>query len=114
MRAIGEDMKPPVPQGESARHPLEGIPSFSPQTIQLLKQKWIETAEQVLALSGTTEGRDGLRNLLGLDEAGLNDLLAKLSDVVGNEAAPALRTATPGGALGAILTDEQKQKFGMK
>ena len=52
--------------------------------------------------------------VLAAGEAGLAGLLATLRSVVGGEAYGRLSTAAPGGPRGALLTDEQKRRFGVQ
>jgi hypothetical protein len=95
-------------------HPLSEIPGVPPAFVQALKAHWIETAEQVLALFGTKEGRAGLQALLVCHVDELETLLSTLSDVVGPEEAARLLQPTPGLALGLVLSDEQKKQVGLK
>ncbi|NLH72755.1 MAG: hypothetical protein GX456_06855 [Verrucomicrobia bacterium] len=94
-------------------HPLAAVPGLDPQALAAFKGRWIETVEQVLSLSATTEGREGLRRLLGCDQEQLEELLAQLSAAVGPETARVLRQPQAGGECGLLLTDEHKKKHGL-
>jgi hypothetical protein len=95
-------------------HPLAAIPGISPASLAALKQRWIETAEQVIALAATPQGQDGLKTLLACSDQQWGELLAKLKEAVGTESAARLEQPSPGGALGVVLTEEQKKRFGLK
>jgi hypothetical protein len=71
----------------------------------------VETAEEVLALSATPEGRAGLRALLAFNDQQLKTLLEALRAQVGVAEANRLERATPGGARGVILSEEEKRRF---
>ena len=107
-------MKPGNKESTPEQHPLAEIPELSPDTVCALKGQWIETAEQVLALSASEEGQEGLKTLLGLDDTGLGELLDQLAEIVGPDVSSQLRQPTPGGPCGVILTDEQRRRFGVK
>jgi hypothetical protein len=93
---------------------LSDIPSIPPETLRRLRSVWLQTAEEVLAAAATPEGVAGLQTLLNLDAPRLDGLLQDLGRVVGAEAAKAIRQrVTAGGSLGALLTEEQKQRLGM-
>jgi hypothetical protein len=102
------DRRTGVPQ-----HILETVPGLPPESVATLRKQWIETAEQVLAICSTAKGRAGLQHLLGLDEEGLAAFLSNLRGAVGEEVASRLSRPSAGGASGAVLTDEQKRRFGM-
>jgi hypothetical protein len=103
-------MNPPESNSSAPVHSLSSIPEVSAVVATALKQNWIETAEQVIGLAATVPGREGLKRLLGLDEAGLSALLAILAEVVGLESTRQLSQPSPGGATGVVLTDEQRAK----
>ncbi|MBP8132368.1 MAG: hypothetical protein KA184_22550 [Candidatus Hydrogenedentes bacterium] len=92
--------------GEGAPHLLSAACGIPPAALAALSAQWIESAEQVLAIAATAEGRAGLCRLLGMAEEPLAALLAQLRDMVGPEAAARLETPAPGGPLGARRPDE--------
>jgi len=106
-------MSDPHPKSDDA-HALEGVPDLPPAWIGALKGRWITTAEQVLATAASTEGRRGLEEALGLGADGMHQLLDRLAQVVGEAKAAQLLQPSAGGALGAMLTDDQKKQFGTK
>jgi len=103
----------PDPSAER-QYLLAELPQLSPISVASLKQHWIETAAQLLAASATPEGRAGLKVLIGCDDPALNSLLAELENLVGPQEALRLAQATPGGALGATLTEEQRRRAGLQ
>jgi len=100
-----------VPGSKSGGHPLAAIGGVSPLVVRALKGRWVETAEEVLALSATPEGRTGLGALLCFDGRQLQTLLDTLRAEVGAAEASRLERATPGGARGVILSEEEKGRF---
>jgi hypothetical protein len=87
---------------------IRGVP---PPVVQALKGRWVATAEEVLAMSATPEGGAGLRALLSFDDQQLQTLLDTLRAEVGALEAKRLERATPGGARGVILSEEEKRRF---
>lgn len=98
----------------SSGHLLQSVPGIEAAVIEPLKKQWIETAEQFLAISASPEGRTGLKTLLGLDDEKMDQLIGRLRDCVGPVEEQRLCQPIPGGPLGALLTEEQKRKFGVK
>ena len=95
----------------SGSHPLAAIGGISSVVVATLKQRWVDTAEEALAMSSTPEGRAGLRALLSFDDLQLQTLLHVLRSEVGVAEANRLERATPGGARGVILGDDEKRRF---
>lgn len=98
----------------SGSHLLREISGIPPKYVDLLKKHWIETAEEVVALSGLPSGTSILKTLLEIDDANLSDFLSMLSGEVGEKAAQELRKARPGGPLGVILTEQQRERLGLE
>ena len=96
---------------EAARstHPLDQLEGLSAEAVASLRGRWIETAEQLVALAASEDGRAGLKELLDLDDDALGELVARAKALVGSEGTARLSQATPGGTLGVVLTDEQKR-----
>jgi hypothetical protein len=102
----------PKPQ-PAKTHPLAAVPGLLSAALAALTSRWISTAEEVLALAASAQGREGLRKLLGFDDPQLDALLDVLAREVGSEAAARLSAGVPGGQLGLALTPEQKRRFGI-
>ncbi len=96
---------------KSGSHPLAGIQGVSPSVVRALKGHWVESAEEVFALSATPEGRAGLKALLSFNDRQLKTLLDALRAEVGAAEAKRLERAAPGGAGGVILSEEDKRRF---
>jgi len=79
-----------------------------------LKEHWLETAEQVLAVAACREGREGLERLLGFDAAQLQDFLGQLSAVVDPAVRERLGQPAALRTLGLQLTEEQKRQAGLE
>jgi hypothetical protein len=90
---------------------IRGVP---PLVVQALKQRWVETAEEVIALSATWEGLAGLKALLSWDDQQLKALLDALRAEVGAAEASRLEKPTPGGSRGVILSEKDKRRFGLE
>ena len=99
---------------ERSSHSLTGIRGVPPLAVRALKEQWIETAEQVIAMSATSEGRQGLKALLSFDDQQLDVLLSMLISEVGPEEVSRLLRAVPGGPCGVVLTEKEKQRFKLK
>ena len=97
-----------------ASHPLAAIASVSTSVVAGLKSQWIETAEQVLAVAASPQGREGLKKLLSFDDRQLEGLLSTLTDVVRPEHAASPSIGRQAGSLGLVLTKDQKKRFGIK
>ena len=96
-------------------HPLADVAGLDAASVERLAGQWVRTAEQALALASTPEGREGLRRLLELGEPGLARMLELLRSAVGRERAAALEKPDTGRPPdGALLTDEQKRRFGIR
>jgi hypothetical protein len=95
-------------------HALAALAGVPAPALAALKQQWIETAEQVLALAASPIGRRHLQQLLQYDESQLESLLAALRQAVGPEAAARFLAPQPGGSLGLALTEEQQERFGIR
>ncbi len=96
-------------------HPLADVVGLDAASLERLAGQWVGTAEQALALASTPEGREGLRRLLELGEPGLARMLELLRSAVGRERAAALEKPDAGRPPdGALLTDEQKRRFGIQ
>lgn len=96
-------------------HPLADVAGLDAASVERLAGQWVRTAEQALALASTPEGREGLRRLLELGEPGLARMLDALRSAVGRERAAALEKPDTGRPPdGALLTDEQKRRFGIR
>ena len=98
----------------AASHPLSAVTSVPTSVVAALKSQWIETAEQVLALAASPQGREGLKKLLSFDVRQLEGLLSTLTDVVGPEQSTGPSIGMQAGSLGLVLTEEQKKRFGIK
>lgn len=95
-------------------HVLREINGIPLGYVDVLGKQWIETAEEVIALSGLPDGRGRLKSLLGIDDTSLSHFLGLLSELVGEKVSQRLLDARPGGPLGAILTEEQRKHLGLE
>ena len=107
-------MEPKPDTASNRPHPLADVSGLPAAWQAAFRRQWIESAEQVIGMAATPEGREGLQALLTCGGRELDDLLAELQTVVGPEAAQRLRQATPGGARGLRLTAEQKKRWGVE
>ena len=105
---------PSLPDADEPRHALASLQLMTAEAGALLEQRWITSVEELIALAASDEGRAGLLSLLKLDEDGLGALLTEAERTVGPAVAARLRDRAPGGATGALLTEEQKKRFGMR
>ena len=67
--------------------PLESVPGWSEDRIARLKQSWITSAEQVVALAATRDGIRSLAEQLGVPQ----DEAQRLVEAARSELAPATR-----------------------
>lgn len=108
-------MKPSDGPRPASGHPLAELSTIPERIVRKLKDQWVESAEELLALAASPGGQDRLKSLLGLNSMQLEQLIRTLTDIVGESTAQAIRRgAETGGRLGALLTEEQKQRFGIK
>ncbi len=98
--------------GEENLCTLESTGLFRPEQIQALQGHWIETIDQFLSTTATVDGCEGMVRLLDVSECAFNDIRAHLSQLVPSVSRDEIGTPQPGGALGVILTDEQKRQGG--
>lgn len=77
------------PQG----HLLTDIDGVPARLVRALGERWVTTAEDVLALTATAEGRLGLEQLCAGEGAPVGELLAVLRATVGESEAQRLATA---------------------
>lgn len=106
-------MNAPTNTPSAPAHPLGSVAGVSAESARRLKERWIETAEQALAATATPEGREGLRELLGMDAAAFEGFLGKLIAAVGAERAAELQKPVDPRARGVVLTEEQKRRMGI-
>ncbi len=102
-----ENDSSPIDKGTS--QPLEATGFFRAEQIQALNEHWIDTVEQFVSVTATTEGRDGMRRLLDIDERELQDLLEQTSKSLPAQMLDELSTPSPGGELGAILIEPTEE-----
>lgn len=62
-----EQLQPPQKQGEPVTTPLDSIEGWTPEMISRMKEVWITTAEQVVALAATERGLRSLSEQLQVD-----------------------------------------------
>ena len=84
-------------------HPLNDLHVLPAPALAALRERWIVSAEQFLALAASPEGQAGLRRLLGLDGPALDALVVQVGASVAPEARAALAAPAPGRKLGLIL-----------
>src|SRR5438132_1591315 len=99
---------------DDREHALEAVAGLPPEWVAALKVRWITTAEQVLSMVSSGEGRAGLEAALPPGAPALHELIAILTEVVGAENIARLTQGSAGGPLGVVLTDEQKKRLGME
>lgn len=87
---------------------LSDIPDMSDEIVAALGERWITTAEQLLSLCGTQEGREGVRRLLGYGENGLRKLIELVSENMPKEKARSLQAPRPGGKRGLLLPEDEE------
>jgi len=87
---------------------------LTPDRVQLLQKRWITTVEAVIAAANTDEGKSGLAKSLGMSAVEVGRLLEKAREVVGTERYTELSTPKRGGPTGALLSEEDKRKYGAK
>ena len=109
-------MDPAAAESNSAGHALTAIQGVPDAAVRKLQSNWLETAEEVLAVASSTDGAEGLKKLLVMDDEAFDGFLAVLREGVGQVQARAIsaRGVQAGGSLGAKLTEEQKQRFGIR
>lgn len=100
------------PLDKNQQHPLDAVDLFSPEQARALRDHWIETVEQFLAATVILEGRQGMARLLAVSEPALQEIIEELSRLVPPQTRSEMTAPCPGGALGVILTDRQKQEYG--
>lgn len=91
-------------------HPLSDLNVLPEPALAALRGRWIETAEQLLALAATPEGRAGAERILGLDARAFDAVLARLAKVVGPALQSDLARPAPGGKLGLILPEPNQDE----
>lgn len=57
--------------------PLDNLGFWSVEALAKLREHWIDSAEQVVALAASVEGRAALARTLDLDEASTAELVAR-------------------------------------
>lgn len=100
------DSRGPQDAGPAGAPPLGGV--FSREQVERLKERWIETADQVLAITATPRGMAGVRRLLGLGEKEFAAALGQLRKARGRAAGSAGSadfSTEPGGELGLRIED---------
>jgi len=93
--------------------PIECLESLTPEQTQLLKTHWIDTLEGLVSAAVTDSGQAGLARLLDVPQERMAELLERARDMLGPDKVKQLTTGKSGGSTGALLTDEQKERFGM-
>ena len=84
-------------------HPLNELNVLTETALAVLRQRWIETAEQFLGTAATPEGKAGLQRLLACDGPALEAVLAKLGEVVGPTLQAELARPAVAAKLGLII-----------
>lgn len=85
------------------QHMLADQPQIPSAAVEVLTSRWIETVEQVVSISSTPEGREGLKVLLGFEDAAMDSFLGVLRSVLNPGEVERLGDSTPGGPCGALL-----------
>ncbi len=98
--------------GEKHLQTLESTGLFRTEEIQALRDHWIETIEQFLSATATAEGSEGMIRLLDVSEGAFHDIRMHLLRLAPPELQDEMTLPQPGGSLGVILTDEQKEQRG--
>jgi len=82
------------------------------EQIARLAARWIETPEQFLSAVATDEGKAGMCRLLVLDESGLASCVKQLAEGLSPDVVEQMLSTQPGGELGVILPDGDRQDEG--
>lgn len=103
--------EPSRPRGKP--HPLEALACLTPEQIQRLRGRWIESVEALAALAGSDDARAGLIRLLEITGQQFQQLGQGIQELLGPEETARLSQPSPGGRTGVILTEQQKRDLGM-
>ncbi|MEI6394518.1 MAG: hypothetical protein WCT12_25855 [Verrucomicrobiota bacterium] len=93
-------------------HALNELNVLTETALAVLRQRWIETAEQLLGAAATPEGKAGLQGLLACDGAALEVVLARLGAVVGPALQAELARPVVAGKLGLIIPENPPERPG--
>ena len=102
----------PGPQ-EGQTHSLAELTRLSPESVQLLKARWVDTVEGFVGMTASGDGKEASQRLLGIDRGQLDSVLEEAEAILGKEAFVKYSTPTPGGPTGVILTEEQRRDMGL-
>jgi len=95
-------------------HELRAVAGLSPDVVRKLAGQWINSAEEFLSAAASPEGRTGLQRLLGFSEADFDELAARIREIAGPDESRRIEEGVrPGGPLGSLLTEEQKERLGV-
>ena len=99
-KAAAKTAQAPQPQNPdpSAGSPFGNV--FSPEQVSRLKERWIETVDQLLSIASTPTGASGLQQVLDLSEEEFIDKLRELQSMQGLACDPGRFAAVRGGAFG--------------
>ena len=83
---------------------------FSECQLAMLGKNWIESADQIVAMTASAEGRSGLCDLLQIPMEELEAILKQLVKSMDAEDVERLADRTPGGKLGCLFEEGGKNK----
>jgi len=105
-----ENHRSGVPQ----THPLGDLPALTQEQIQALRQRWINTVEELVGAAAVPAATGPLAQLIQVSAEQLQDLLHQAQDLLGEERYGQLVRPVPKKPTGALLTEEQKRDLGLQ
>lgn len=92
--------------------PLKNIPNWSPDHVSKMKEVWVNTAEQVVALSATEGGITSIAEQLNTSEEEARELVESAGAVIPADTLKELKRSseTKEYGLGALRPENEKDR----
>lgn len=92
-------------------HPLELIKSLTSEQIKRIKENWITSIEELIAISNIPKGFEGLRQLIEVTEDKLKEIIKEALSIIQIEEKKFQISEARPGPLGLIFSQEDKRKI---
>jgi len=93
---------------------LDLMPQLTPEQRQRLRERWVTSVRELVALSLAPSGRDGLKQLLRVDDSALEGLLQEAKALLPPDVLRTLAEPQPGQKLGLVIPREVMKRFGLR
>jgi len=99
-------------QGETKTQgtPLEEVHELTPEQLQRFRALWVTTAEELVSMSASLEGRQRLATYLGMSQVDFDTLLVSVRERLEPQVAEEMGRVTRGGYRFGVLDEIPEEK----